>query len=254
MSNDLSNEIKIIVTQALDNAELIWSKSEKLLIKSAYDSISEGFESMPVASNIPGHPFLFRGASDVSEFIAFVVDMRESTKHLKTHIADAKVTQLQRVYYETSALLPALAKTVEYEGGKVTEYLGDGLLALFKVDESDKTKALYAARRAAINCLSITRPIVNSELSARYRLPEIDIGIGLSISPAIVLLVGLEDYQHPKVIGSCVYTATKLACERNKIFTDEFIEHMWPSSKGGQVRFVKHQVKTGETGYQLTSV
>jgi len=43
----------------------------------------------------------------------------------------SKVSQLQRIFYETSALLPAMAKLIFFENGSVTEYLGDGVLGLF---------------------------------------------------------------------------------------------------------------------------
>lgn len=247
----LKNELGVLINRSLDKAEAIWSKSKGKL--ETFDSLSirDGISFDSVESNIPGYPFLFEGQNDVSEFIAFVVDMRKSTEHLKTIKTSHKVNQLQRVYYETSALLPALDKAIESEGGKVTEYLGDGVLALFKVDENNKKETLYAARRAAISCILLVRPIVNEILLERYNLPELDIGVGMSISKAIVLLVGLPNYQHPKIIGDCVYTATKLACEVNRILVDDRIKNMWPSAQNGSISFQRKEARGGQAGYLL---
>lgn len=218
-------------------------------------AVLESLDSVETApSNIPGHPFVSDQNPLIDDFIAFVADMRDSSKHLLQAISkrQTKVSQLQRVYFETSALLPAIAKTVSYEEGAVTEYLGDGLLALFQVAPGNISEALYAARRAAINSIEDTRELVNSELETRYNLDPLNIGIGLAYSRAIVTLVGLPGEKHPKAIGECIYRAAKLSCGTNEIMTDDYIKESWPSATGGTVIF-KNRNARGVNGYILTT-
>ncbi|HBK04308.1 MAG TPA: adenylate/guanylate cyclase [Acetobacteraceae bacterium] len=189
---------------------------------------------------MPGHEYVADDQEKVSTFIALVADIRNSSQHLLCAISgkEADVSELQRVYYETSALLPALERTIQYEDGSVTEYLGDGILSLFYVEEGDKKSAIYAAHRAAKNCVTETLRIANDELNARYRLPPLQIGIGLAMSPALISLVGLPGNSHPKAIGRCVYNATKLSGGRNEILVDTNINREWPTSEGGRLKFI----------------
>lgn len=238
------DEITGIVEQNLDNAEAIWNAVGGQIV--SYAAMDEGLmrksaETLP--SKIPGHEMVTDIDPTVDEFIALVADMRESSKHLLCAISRdrADVSQLQRVYYETSALLPALAKTIMYKGGKVTEYLGDGVLGLFQVGPENLEDQIQDAYRAAENCIADTRLIVNKVLNSRYRLPCLDIGVGLAISKAIVTLVGLDGDKHPKVVGECVYRATKLADGKNEVHVDERLRVQWPTTKGGNLSFSKYK-------------
>ncbi len=238
-------EITSVVRSSLDRAERIWRQHGSDLIKSE-ESIhvrADAMDSAPVASRIPDHRLL-GPETEIGNFIALVADMRESSRHLQCAISHpAKVQLLQRVYYETSALLPALQATIAYQDGSVTEYLGDGVLALFKVADDRRHEMIRKSYRAAKNCVGNTRAVVNDELRRRYCLPEVDLGVGLAYSSALVGLVGLPDDWHPKVIGSCVYHATKLAGGSNEVCVDEKIYREWPTSDGGKLRFMAKTIK-----------
>ncbi|GAB6059284.1 hypothetical protein JCM31598_24010 [Desulfonatronum parangueonense] len=189
----------------------------------------------------------------VDTFIALVADMRDSSNHLLQAISDkkAKVSQLQRVFYETSALLPALAKTVADHNGKVTEYLGDGILALFKVNEKDRRNSITSSYYAAKKCMEVNQDVVNKVILERYKLPPLSIGIGLAMSKAVITLVGLKNFSQPKVLGECVYRASKLSSGQNKIYVDTFLHESWPTSKGGKLKF--QRVKRSDVdGYMIT--
>lgn len=246
--------VKSTVNDALNRAEYHWKNGgHKLAANRAIveDALSKSFEDHE-PSKIPGHELVQDSETVIDEFIAFVADMRQSSNHLMCAISEKKadVSGLQRVYYETSALLPALGLAVKFEEGSVTEYLGDGLLALFKVDSSDKSEAIYAAHRAAKNSINDIRSIVNETLHERYRLPGVDLGVGLSLSQTLVTLVGLPGEKHPKAFGECVFRATKLSGGINEIISDENLKAAWPSKKGGTLAFKAKQVK-GENGYVL---
>jgi len=226
------------IDSALDKAEMHWQNGGQELLYKSIAGNEEFIRAESAPSSIPGHKIVQDEKTVIDEFIALVADMRDSSKHLNCAI-DAKVTQLQRVFYETSALLPALAMTIKFEEGSVTEYLGDGVLALFKVDKSDKSKAIYAAYEAARNCVHQTRELVNRALESRYDLPNIDLGVGLAHSKAIVTLVGLSGEKHPKAFGECVFRATKLSNGKNEIYIDQFVKGLWPTSQGGTLRFIQ---------------
>ncbi|ELE2166626.1 hypothetical protein RC856_003334 [Vibrio fluvialis] len=227
-----------LVDSSLDRAEKIWSKEGHMM--ESINVTVEGMDSLDIVkraelvpSYIPGSPIVSTDIDKVDTFVALVADMRDSTKHLMCRIATSRdnVTELKRVFYETSALLPALAQTIKFENGSVTEYLGDGILALFKLE--DDKKAIYDARRAAVNCLTVTRQIVNEAISKRYSLPGLDLGVGLATSQALVTTVGLSGEMHAKAFGKCIFNATKKSNGRNKIFVDKDLEAIWPTSKGG---------------------
>ena len=212
LSDEQKQEIASIVSRALDKAERIWNQHRFTMDEAIRADSSEIIKRERVPSRIPGHSTVESGDERVGTFIALVADIRESSKHLRQAIGKpAKASQVQRIYYETSALLPALERTIQYEGGSVTEYLGDGVLALFAVDDDDEASTVYAAYHAAANCLGDTRAIVNDALHERYKLPPLRCGIGMALGKAVVSLMGIEGNSHAKAFGQCVWDATNLA-------------------------------------------
>lgn len=235
-------QLRALISRSLDQAERHWRDGGyQLVAKATFDSAIFNEAMRSERSNIPGHQDVREGETVVDEFVAFVADMRDSTKHLMCEISSktASVSTLKRVFYETSALLPAIALTVGFEEGSVTEYLGDGVLALFKVDKSKREAAIYSAHAAARNVVGPMRDVLNEILFERYKLPDIDLGVGLAFSKAIVSLIGLQSSRHPKVFGECVYRATKLSSGRNEIYVDTQVKCIWPTAKGGVIVFSK---------------
>ena len=203
-------------------------------------------------SRIPNHPFVSSEHSQLAEYVCLVADMRESSKHLMQACADSKptYTQMKRVYFETAALLPALDQTIQFQEGSVTEYLGDGVMALFSVDPEDRAPSIRRAYRAAKNCVGDTRSIVNKEIANRYCLPALDLGVGLGFGDGIVQLIGVPSLKHPKLIGPCVYHATKLSAGKNIVLVNEGIKKAWPASKKGKLTFTPTKVR-GVSGYKV---
>ena len=251
LTDNQREEITKIINDSLDNAEKHWKNGGHLLQESiTMDSIGRvGMDSE--ASKIPGHTKVQDKETVIDEFIALVMDMRDSSKHLMQEIGSpAKVSRLERVYYETSALLPAVEQTIKYSEGSVTEYLGDGILAFFKVNEDDNQETIREVYRVSRNIMGDTLSIINNILKERYALPALEIGIGLSISKALITLVGLSGEKHPKAFGSCVFYATKLSGGQNEIFTDKWLRDSWPSSHGGRLKFQAKKIK-GVNGYLI---
>ncbi len=176
-----------------------------------------------------------------------MLDMRDSTKHLRQAISArvAKVSQMQRVYYEVSALLPAMAKLIKDADGAVTEYLGDGLLALFQSSRNiaERNQVLMNTITAARDCMEALQYVVNPILNSRYSLPYLEIGIGLAYSDAIISHFGLSPDTQVKVIGECIYLASQLSKGRNEIIVHENLEMIWPTSKDGKLHFIMRPFK-----------
>lgn len=237
MDEELSLKIKEEINKALDNAENIWNEvGEQFAIEKA--EIRVFSEGAKVPSQIPGHKILTEGKPEVGDFIALVLDIRNSTDHLLMAI-NAKATQLERVLYETTAINTAGAVVIEHYKGGLTEYLGDGFLALFKVeDEKNSKNIVYNAHNAAKCCLKEALNIVNDIIYKRYELPKLSIGIGLAYSKAIVTIVGINDNLHPKALGECVFRASKLAGGYNDIHIDKKLKYLWPKSDDGQLKFI----------------
>ncbi|EOV1644076.1 hypothetical protein [Yersinia enterocolitica] len=254
MNNKDITAIKELVDRSLDQAEKHWRKGGyQLIAKSSVGMDSFSDSAMDAApSRIPGYEIVEDGDTIVDEFIAIVADMRGSTKHMLNADNNSNLEGIQRVFYETSALLPALEKTINIYNGGVTEYLGDGVLGFFKRYENNPDKAIYDAHDAAMDCLSTTLDIVNKALETRYGLPPLVIGVGMALSKALISLSGIDGVKHPKAYGECVFRATKLSGGQNVVLIDQRLKNAWPTKKGGILSFIKSGIaKDGVDGFKI---
>lgn len=248
LEHEQSEEIKRIINSALNIAERFWKDSgdklEREVASFAMDSLNESvYSEESISSQIPNHESVSTIKSENGEFIAIVADMRKSTEHAKTK---TKIMHpLKRIFLETSALLPAMEKVINIQGGSVTEYLGDGILGFFEY----KKQNIYKAYNAAEIIINEVRPILNDILHDRYKLQPIDIGVGLAKSQVIIHAAGIER-KYPKAFGSCVYDATKLSSGTNIIGVSNELEALWPKSKGGKLKFEKYDFKNIK-GYKI---
>lgn len=259
LSSVEKSKVQAVVSESLDRAERVWGDHGGLLdsvvAMEGYKSIAMDSKNESAQSTIPGHEFVSLENPKVENFIALMLDIRDSSKHLTQAISakTARASQFKRVYYETSALLPAVAKTIGFKNGKVTEYLGDGALALFRIaDFEDYRKAIYAAHNAAKNCITDTLHIVNSELEKRYSLPHLIVGVGMAMSPALVALVGVRGEMQARALGECVYRAAKLCGGNNEIVVDKKLRARWPKGKVPSIRFSPKNMK-GVEGFLISA-
>lgn len=237
-------EIEGLVSVSLNKAESAWRmhgyqfmadsiSAERLLEKAATVR----------RSDIPGFPFVEEGRPKVGQFVALAVDMRDSTKHLKTVYKNLQKNGFERIFFEVSGLIPAISKTISYYDGVVTEYLGDGVLALFLVEENNEKETIRRALGAARNCIGDALKIVNNELYRRYSLPRLDIGAGIALSQAMVSLVGYDTSLQAKVTGNCVWEASKLCGGRNSIYVSRSVYAHRPKSPYGKLKYNRDKMK-----------
>lgn len=251
IDSDLGDLIDKAVAKGLDRAEKAWSEVGRNFIKKHVTASSESIMESVQPSIIPGHPWVADGTPKVSEFVALVVDMRDSTGHLKTCINNPHIKEgFQRIFYETSALFPAISEVVNFGDGVITEYLGDGALALFKVEQGDSIERLKEVHGLAKNCVGEVRDIINEHLWERYELPALSLGAGISIGKAMVTLVGSDHGMQPRAIGQCVWEASKLSGGRNAVFLSESAKFIWPTAMRSSMRFIREKIKD-VYGYEL---
>lgn len=245
-------DIYNIINSALNISEKFWSDSggelekEVSLSANVMDGIKNESEysEESIASQIPNHKEISLLESRNAEMIAIVADMRNSTKHAKTKIA--AMHPLKRIFLETSALLPAMEKVINIQGGSVTEYLGDGVLGFFEYSEDN----IYKSYNAAKIIINEVRGILNNTLYERYKLPQdINIGVGLAKSQVIIHAAGVES-KYPKAFGSCVYDATKLSSGTNIIGVSNELKACWPTSPGGSLTFQQYDFRDIK-GYKI---
>lgn len=242
----LKEKITLTCREHLDKAERDWIVSgADSLVESRKNDI--GLDSISVedqSSLIPGYEIINPFEPKVDEFIAIVCDLRDSSKRISTINNSYKINGIQRIFYETSALLPVIEITLEHFGGKVTEYLGDGTLGFIKYIDDEQ---IYAAHKFSKCCLTLSLDIVNELLKERYSLPALQIGIGLAFSKALIRVVTKN---HVKAFGECVWRATKLSNGYNKVNIDEKLKAKWPKAIGGGLSFTK-TTHDKLTGYRL---
>jgi class 3 adenylate cyclase len=221
-------------------AEERWQRIGKLLKEtaSAQEAIRKG---VLVPTKFPGMPLVDSEVPIVQRFAAFVADMRSSTSHLRTPAG--MQSGIQRLYYETSALLPALTKVVTNHGGSVTEYTGDGVLGFYNVSDAPSGGDLLSVVDAGDDCIAVTKEIVNPILAERYRLPSLAIGVGIAIGPVLLSVIGVDGDLRPLGFGEAVFTASKLSKEENKVVVHESVDKAWPIGKGGLISFKKITVR-----------
>jgi adenylate cyclase len=101
----------------------------------------------------------------------------------------------------------AMGRAVESAGGRVDKFVGDGVMALFGVEQDAATGCRAAL--AAARLMSERLVELNESLSAELTEP-LRIGIGLHAGPAIVGEMGYGDASAITAIGDSVNTASRL--------------------------------------------
>jgi adenylate cyclase len=132
--------------------------------------------------------------------VIMFVDMRNSTKMAAEQLPFDTVFIVNR-------FLGAVAKAVDHAGGKVNNYLGDGLLALFGIDTDAPTAARQALRAAAAVAANVDA--MNRELADAARAP-IRFGIGINGGDVIIGDVGYGENVAYTALGDAVNVAARL--------------------------------------------
>jgi len=132
--------------------------------------------------------------------VIMFVDMRGSTQMAADQLPYDTVFLVNR-------FLGAVANAVTQAGGKVNQFLGDGLLALFGVDTDAQAACRQALRAAAATAANVEQ--MNRELAEAARSP-VRFGIGINGGDVVVGDIGYGENIAYTALGDAVNVAARL--------------------------------------------
>jgi adenylate cyclase len=154
----------------------------------------------PTATARDGHARAASHAGQEREVTILFADLRGFTR-LAEHKLPYDVVFILNRYFA------AMGGAVEGAGGRVDKFIGDGVMALFGIEEDAATGARQALAAAA----AMGRALDELNGSLAPDLPEpLRIGIGIHVGPVIVGEMGWGLTRHLTAIGDAVNTASRL--------------------------------------------
>jgi len=134
------------------------------------------------------------------EIAVLFADLRAFTKFAERKLPYDVVFVLNRYF-------AAMGHAVEAAGGRVDKFIGDGVMALFGIEDGPEPgcRAALAAARGMVRQLAELNRALAHELSEPLR-----IGIGIHVGPAIVGEMGYERATSLTAVGDTVNTASRL--------------------------------------------
>jgi adenylate cyclase len=111
------------------------------------------------------------------------------------------------VVFVLNSYFAAMGAAIEAEGGHVDKFIGDGIMALFGIEEGAEQGARRALAAVGAMARALTR--LNEDLRAELREP-LRMGIGLHAGPAIVGEMGYGPAVSLTAVGDTVNIASRL--------------------------------------------
>ena len=134
------------------------------------------------------------------EIAILFADLRAFTRLAETRLPYDVVFLLNRYF-------AAMGHAIEEAGGRVDKFIGDGIMALFGIDDGAEAgcrHAVEAARLMSLRLDELNRALVH-EIDAPLR-----IGIGIHVGPVIVGEMGYGSATQLTAVGDAVNTASRL--------------------------------------------
>jgi len=166
-------------------------------------------EFAALSNNIPNYDAekMEFGTYNRDNFVAFFADMRSSTRRA-LEIGPAKT------FLTIHAIMPAMIYIVESYNGYVIDLPGDGVMALFKNNNSiywgENNRDYLKPEELAISCgqimLRAFDEVVNPIL-ANDDIPPVTFGVGIDTGSVIVTKTGTDNTFDTKAIGTCINNA-----------------------------------------------
>lgn len=139
-------------------------------------------------------------AGQEREVTILFADLRDFTRLAEDKLPYDVVFILNRYF-------AAMGGAVEAAGGRVDKFIGDGVMALFGIDDDADTGARGALEAAAAMGRALAD--LNASLAPDLAAP-LRIGIGIHVGPVIVGEMGWGRTRHLTAIGDAVNTASRL--------------------------------------------
>lgn len=134
------------------------------------------------------------------EVCVLFADIRDYTS-ISEHMIPEDVISFLNRYYE------GVVKAIHAEGGSVTTFMGDGIMAVFGAPNSLENPCLAALNAAKAMLKAVDQLNTSPEASG---LPTIKIGIGLHVGMAVMGHVGASDRHDYSAIGDVTNTASRI--------------------------------------------
>lgn len=203
-------------------------------------------KSIEEEAEIPGFeskPMKF-GQFVNKEFVVMMTDIRKSSEIIN---AENGLVNMFKIFYAYSAVV---ANIVDKNLGTSTEFLGDGVLNLFDIENGNHKDVLKNAYRASVDILYAREHILNP-IFVKNGLPQINLGIGIDIGITIVTRFGYKTDNDLKAFGKCVYNVSKLCKGQNVILSSSIAESKWEKSPLGTLQFLPTSDADGNIAYSI---
>ena len=158
----------------------------------------------------------------------------------------------------THTLLPTLAHLVEQGFGRVANFRGDGLFALFGINEdgeNDPDFAFGTESMRAIRCgkamMEAVYDAINPILKEAGLPNDLNIGVGIDIGDIVITRVGLPGVNEATAYGNAVNHAAKFCGGNGVIITSDRAWHAIPGEKGGRLAVKSIELKDGLRGLKV---
>jgi adenylate cyclase len=156
----------------------------------------------------------------------------------------------ERMIAILDALFEAQAEAIEAHGGEILKFIGDGLLAIFPIDEPDAVAAVaksavaaaHEARRAVARL--IDHPAMNGE-------PPLDIVIALHVGTAHYGNIGAADRLDFTVIGPAVNLVSRIENAAKTLGRPIVVSAEVAAMLDGVVSLGHHQLRGLATPHEL---
>jgi len=210
-------------------------KAEEAAIEMRLDEGGKVAKSM--VKDLPRFRTFTLGSGATAWGAILFVDLRESTKR-------ALKIGPKKTYLTMHALLPALAFAVEQYGGYVVGFRGDGLFAIFGLNESgynenpfDQGKVIAQACSCGQWMIEAVAKVVNPALEERSCAGNLHIGIGVDSGTVVVTKIGFLYADEVTAYGDSVNAAAKISnASNNNVIVSEEVDRLFPTSKSGTVK------------------
>ncbi len=175
-------------------------------------------------------------------------DIRGFTAFSERHLSYDIIHILNRYFQE-------MGEVVLANHGYIDKYMGDGLMALFGVDEQDSDKMCMHAVTAALQMETALKR-VNTYLKQNFD-EQFEIGVGVHVGEVVLGQIGHRDNAHFTAIGDAVNMASRVEGETKSIDSSVLVSqcmyaHIHEQVEIGQT--VKTQLKGKSGDYLLYEV
>jgi adenylate cyclase len=132
----------------------------------------------------------------------------------------------------------AMGASILENGGHIDKYIGDGIMAVFGLNDEPDTEKCWNAARAALEMIRMLRDV--NEYVEKHFGEKFQIGIGLHFSRVVVGEVGHPEFRQFTAIGDGVNTASRIENMTKKagasiLASEEFVKTAGDTIQIGRV-------------------